>query len=159
MKRNLPTILGNAVKEILDKFTPKDVQTMRRILNRVDNITADLEIVMQDIKPAMAELRQLAQGVQPIINRSDSLLKDIDNLAQTLRDLPEENKDEIIKILENMTETTAQIQKVTGRLHAFTAMVEEKYPEFDYEKIGQIVRQLLQKEGVKVNLETVSLWK
>ena len=58
-----------------------------------------------------------------------------------------------------------QVLKYDGDANVEKAMemdfsaLEEKYPEFNYEKIGQIIRQMLQEEGVKVNVGSLSLWK
>ena len=132
--------LGKVTKDILEKLSPEDIRTLRRILHRVDRITADLEVVMRDLRPTLAEARGLlreagplvesANGIVqdlkpiledvdklmkdagPMVARANRLMRDLDRMAQQLRDLPEERKEEIGDILDRMTDTVARLQEI-----------------------------------------------
>ncbi len=149
------------LSELTSKMSSEDINTLRRMLRRADNITEDLEIITHqlrwDLRPTLADIRRLVREATPVLRRANRLLTDLEDMARKLRDLPEDKKKEISKIFERMTETASQLQDMIARLDAFTAMVQDQYSDLDRIKIEKIIRRFLQEEGVRINVGEVKL--
>lgn len=147
---------GIALESLTDKLSPEDIQKLRRILARLDRISADTEVVMsqmrQDLGPTLRSVRKTLEDARPLIVRADKLLKDFNEIEADLKNLPEDRKKEIRQTLNQMVETAQQLQAVVKRLDAFTAMVEKDYSDMDRAKIEKILREFLQQEGIRVNV-------
>ena len=150
---------GKLLNKLVENLSASDVKTLRRILNRLDDITYNLDIVSKhlraDLRPTLADVRSTVRAAKPLLIKAGSLMTDIDDLAQQVRDLPDERKGEIKEILARMTDTAAQLQDLIGRLDLFTRMMQEQYSDIDRVKLEKIVRQFLQEEGVRINVGEV----
>lgn len=150
---------GVALDSLVGKLSPQDIQTLRRILTRLDRISADTEVLMADMRhemrPTLHSVRETLEVTKPFIVRADKLLKDFDKIAADLNNLPEDRKQEIRETLSQMVETAQHLEAVLKRLDAFTAMVEKDYSDMDRAKIEKTLREFLQEEGIRVNVGEV----
>lgn len=152
---------GEALDTIVGHLSPQDVETARRVINRLDRITANLEIFMADLReelvPTLWSVRHTLDSVQPLLKKSNRLVARLDDLLDDYDGLPPKRKEEIRQTILDLITTAEHFNKVLARLDAFTAMLESDYSDLNRQKIEKILREFLQEEGVRVNVGEVKL--
>ena len=152
---------GEALDQLVGKLSPEDIQKLRRIISRMDSMSADamvlLEEMRHDLRPTLDSLRETLAVARPFISRADRLLKDYNDLADDYKNLPPERKKEIRESLSQMVETLQHLETTLDRLDRFTAMVDREYSDMDRKKIEKILREFLQQEGIRVNVGGVRI--
>lgn len=152
---------GETLDALLGRLSPQDVETARRVINRLDRITSDLEVLMSDLSeeltPTLRAVRRTLDTAQPLLKKSDRLVSQLDGLLDDYEELPRKRREEIRRTFSDLITTAEHLNKVLARLDAFTAMVERDYSDLDRQKIEKILREFLQEEGIRVNVGEVKL--
>lgn len=141
-----------AILESVARIGPEDVDNIRRIIANGADASDELKAVASEVGPQVGpmvtDLSAVLSDAKPLVKKLDEMIGEAKEIMPDNPELAKERVEELLEMAEDLT-------AIIDRLDRFSARIEQEFGEVGKEEIERIVRQILQQEGITINVGTI----
>src|SRR4030042_728696 len=104
----------------------------------------------------MAALRLTLHDAQPLLTQAQVVLRDLNNITSELGQVQPAQKREVKDKLNELLASVDSLTATLARLDRITAQLEQETQGLTRDQISRAIREILQQEGITVNVGKIS---
>lgn len=152
--------LFERLADLLDQLGLDDRQKLQTALSNLVTISEDLRVITGEvrgnIRPLMSDLQLTLHEARPLVSEARVVLRDLNNLTSEVGKIQPAQKQEVKDKLNALLAAVDDLTATLERLDRLTARLEQETKGLTREEISRGVRELLQEEGITVNLGSMT---